>query len=84
MQYGSKFTIFVIDNKSNHFLKLFDLMKYNEMHRIIRRFGWEAVRQSGSHVIYERDEKRYPVPNHGAKEVPEGLRKRIFRDMGLE
>jgi predicted RNA binding protein YcfA (HicA-like mRNA interferase family) len=59
-------------------------MKYSEMHRIIRRCGWIEVRQSGSHVIYEKDEDRYPVPNHGAKEVPEGLRKKIFKDMGLE
>lgn len=54
------------------------------MHRIIRRFGWENIRQSGSHVIYEKDDKRFPVPNHGAKEVPEGLRKKIFKEMGLE
>lgn len=27
---------------------------------------------------------RYPVPYHGAKEMGEGLRKKIIRDMELE
>lgn len=59
-------------------------MKYSELHRIIRRNGWLEIRQSGSHVIYEKDEVVVPVPFHGAKEVPEGLRKKIWKQMGLK
>lgn len=59
-------------------------MKYTEFHRLIRRNGWVALRQSGSHVIYEKD--GYPnksVPDHGSKEIPEGLRLRLSKEMGL-
>ncbi|MDR1556483.1 MAG: type II toxin-antitoxin system HicA family toxin [Tannerellaceae bacterium] len=58
-------------------------MKYNEFHRLIKRRGWESVRQTGSHVIYEKDGIRYPVPNHGSKEIPELLRLKIAKEMGL-
>jgi predicted RNA binding protein YcfA (HicA-like mRNA interferase family) len=59
-------------------------MKYNEFHRFIRQNGWKPVRQKGtSHVIYEKDGRRYPVPDHGAKEFPEPLRLKIVKDMGL-
>lgn len=58
-------------------------MKYNEFHRFIRRQGWRVVRQAGSHVIYEKDGVTIVVPNHGAKEIPEPLRRKILRDMGL-
>lgn len=62
---------------------IFEIMKYNEFHRLIKRRGWVAVRQKGSHVIYEKEGVRYTVPNHGSKEFPEALRMRIVRDMGL-
>lgn len=58
-------------------------MKYSELHRLIRRRGWVSVRQTGSHVIYEKDNVRYPVPNHGSKEISEPLRLKITKDMGL-
>lgn len=58
-------------------------MKYNEFHRLIKRNGWLVIRQSGSHVIYEKGDRRYPVPNHGSKEIPEPLRLKIVREMGL-
>jgi mRNA interferase HicA len=41
------------------------------------------VGAEGSHYIYEKDGVRYPVPFHGAREIAEGLRKRIVKDMGL-
>ena len=44
-------------------------MKSSELHRLIVKNGWELIRVRGSHYIYEKDEKRYPVPFHGAKEV---------------
>jgi predicted RNA binding protein YcfA (HicA-like mRNA interferase family) len=48
-------------------------MKYNELHRLIHRNSWIIVRQTGSHVIYEKDGLHYPVPNHGSDEVKKGL-----------
>lgn len=60
-------------------------MKYSEFHRKIRRSksGWVYIGAEGSHYIYERNGVRYPVPYHGAKEMAEGLRRRIMKDMGL-
>lgn len=58
-------------------------MKYNEFHRLIKQRGWESVRQTGSHVIYKKGNRNYPVPNHGSKEIPEPLRLKIVKEMGL-
>jgi mRNA interferase HicA len=59
-------------------------MKSSEFHRFLRRKGWKHVRTSGSQYIYEKDGKTYPIPYHGSKEMGEGLRKRIMKDLGLE
>lgn len=84
---GRKFTTFVSSYKT----KLFDIMKYNEFHRWLRKhrdesgrdWEWTGVAE-GSHYIYkDKNGVRYPVPNHGAKEFPEGLRKKILKDMGF-
>jgi mRNA interferase HicA len=60
-------------------------MKYSELHRKIRKNKkWQYVEAQGSHYIYENENgKRYPVPYHGAKEIPEGLRKKIEKEMNL-
>jgi mRNA interferase HicA len=64
-------------------------MKYSEFHRKIpalgRKKGWKWTGEAeGSHYVYkDRDGKRYPVPFHGAKEMPEGLRRRIIKEMEL-
>lgn len=58
-------------------------MKYSEFHRKIRKSGWRYVKAEGSHYIYEKEGRYYPVPFHGAKEIGEGLRKKIVKEMGL-
>jgi mRNA interferase HicA len=59
-------------------------MKFNELHRMVQRNGWMVIRQSGSHVIYEKNGKRYPVPDHGSKELSKPLELRIKKEMGLK
>jgi len=60
-------------------------MKYSEFHRTITRSGWKFVKAVGSHYFYEKDNiLSPPIPYHGSKEMPEGLRKRIIKDMGLK
>jgi predicted RNA binding protein YcfA (HicA-like mRNA interferase family) len=59
-------------------------MKSKELHRLIVRNGWIHVRTKGSHFIYEKNGKRYPVPYHGSKEVGEGLRIKITKEMKLQ
>lgn len=53
------------------------------MHRIIRQSGWEVVRQSGSHVIYRKGQKTYPIPYHQGKELGKGLERKIIKEMHL-
>lgn len=59
-------------------------MKSSELHRKIKRNGWIFIKAEGSHYIYEKDGRKYPVPYHGAKEIGEGLRRKIMKEMGLE
>jgi len=59
-------------------------MKYTELHRLIRKNGWKCVRINGSHYIYERNGKNYPVPYHGSKEVKKGLEIVIKKEMNLK
>jgi mRNA interferase HicA len=60
-------------------------MKSSEFHRYIRRSKkWRYIEAEGSHYIYENEEGiRYPVPYHGAKEIPEPLRRRIIKEMNI-
>lgn len=58
-------------------------MKYSELHRMVIKSGWIHIRTKGSHYIYEKNGKTYPVPYHGAKEVGKGLEKKIKKHMGL-
>jgi predicted RNA binding protein YcfA (HicA-like mRNA interferase family) len=60
-------------------------VKYSEFHRKIIKNGWKFLRAEGSHYLYiKEDVISPPVPFHGAKEAPEGLRKSITKEMGLK
>ena len=64
------------------------MVKSREFHSQIlkrgKKRGWHWIKGEGdgSHRIYEdKNGIRYPVPYHGAKEMGEGLRKKIIRDI---
>jgi mRNA interferase HicA len=60
-------------------------MKYREFHSLIKRNGWKFSYAEGSHYFYIKNGVLSPsVPYHGAKEMGEGLRKKIIREMGLK
>ena len=59
-------------------------MKYDEFHRLIRTNGWEVIRQIGSHVIYRKGQRTYPVPYHQGKELGKGLERKIRKEMNLK
>lgn len=59
-------------------------MKSSELNRLILKNGWEIIRQSGSHIIYEKNGKRYTATFHGSKEVGKGLEMKIKKEMGLK
>lgn len=59
-------------------------MKYSELHRIIIKSGWHYLYARGSHYYYEKNGIiSTPVPHHGSKEIGEGLRRKIFKEMQL-
>ncbi len=59
-------------------------MKSDDFHKIVERNGWTKLRQLGSHVIYQKGARRYPVPYHRGKEIGAGLARKIMKEMGLE
>lgn len=59
-------------------------MKYKEFHRKIVSAGWKFDHAEGSHYFYVKDGIiSEPVPYHGSKEIPEPLRKKIAKGMGI-
>lgn len=59
-------------------------MKYREFHRKIISSGWKYDHAEGSHYFYIKDGKlSEPVPYHSAKEIPEPLRRKIAKGMGI-
>ncbi len=59
-------------------------MKSSELNKLILRNAWKVVRQSGSHIIYEKNGIRYAATFHGSKEVGKGLEMKIKKEMGLK
>lgn len=61
-------------------------MKYNELHRLLKKEGWLNERQSGSHIILVHPNKKEKliVPNHSSKEVKKGLLKAILKQAGIK
>lgn len=59
-------------------------MKSSELHRLIQQNGWQAIRQAGSHVIYEKGDRRISVPFHSSKEMGTGIANKFIREMELK
>ena len=58
-------------------------MKCSEFIRLAERNGWTRVRQTGSHIIFAKGKRTYPIPYHGSKEIGKGLEKKARKEMGL-
>jgi len=60
-------------------------MKYTEFHRKIERNGWVFSHAVGSHYFYLKNGiLSPPVPYHGAKEIGEGIKRKLTSVMGLK
>jgi mRNA interferase HicA len=59
-------------------------MKYSEFKRWLERQGVTFYPGKGSHLHAELNGKTSIFPNHGSKEIGEGLRLRIIKDLGLK
>ena len=82
-------------NKTNHtLLKVVFLLPLRavkpisheiiELHRKILKNKWKLLKTEGSHYIYEKEERMYPVPYHGSKEVGMGILHKIVKEMKLK
>lgn len=58
-------------------------MKYSEFRRWLRAQGATFVPAKGSHFKVYLGKRQTIFPDHGAKEIGEGLRKKILEDLGL-
>ncbi|WP_045217746.1 type II toxin-antitoxin system HicA family toxin [Desulfonatronovibrio magnus] len=46
----------------------------------VEKLGFQKVRQKGSHIRYKHaDGRMTTIPDHGAKDVPQGLLNKIVR-----
>jgi len=61
-------------------------MKFREIIKIITTDGWYLVGTVGSHQQYKHPKKpgRVTIAGKPGKDVPEGTRKSILRQAGLE
>lgn len=58
-------------------------MKYSDFKRWLARNGVEFQPGKGSHLIATINGRQTTVPFHGSKEIGEGLRRKILKDLGL-
>ncbi|MBD1825375.1 type II toxin-antitoxin system HicA family toxin [Cyanobacteria bacterium FACHB-DQ100] len=59
------------------------VMSGREVVRVFESLGWEAVRQTGSHIIMTKDEElvTLSIPDH--REVAKGTLRSLIRNAGL-
>ncbi len=60
-------------------------MKASELLRLLRKAGWYAERQKGSHIkLVHLERKDFIIfPNHGSKEIGKGLERNIKKQAGI-
>lgn len=61
------------------------ILKFKELQKILKKFGYIQVRQKGSHAIFESVDGKniLSVPNHPRKTIGKGLLKQFIRDMDI-
>jgi predicted RNA binding protein YcfA (HicA-like mRNA interferase family) len=61
-------------------------MKCSELLKLLERDGWKMISSRGSHLKMKHPFKQGTIvfPDHGAKEIGNGLEKRIRKDAGLK
>lgn len=59
-------------------------MKYSEFRRWLKSRGVSFAPGKGSHFKVVLGDHQTVFPDHGAKEMPEGLRMAIIKQLGLK
>lgn len=57
---------------------------FKTMDKVLRRLGFTAVRQKGSHVFYRHKDGRITtLPNHGSRDIARPLIRAILREVSI-
>ncbi len=60
------------------------LVNFKMMEKILRRLGFESVRQKGSHVFYRHaDGRTTTLPNHPGRDLSRPLIREILREIEI-
>ena len=60
------------------------MASFKTMDKILRRLGFDAVRQKGSHVFYRHaDGRTTTFPNHGNRDIARPLIREILREISV-
>lgn len=60
------------------------VVDFKSMDRVLRKLGFEAVRQKGSHVFYRHSDGRTTtLPNHPGRDLARPLLREILREIDL-
>ena len=55
-----------------------------EVERILKKLGFQLIRQSGSHAVYRHPDGRWTtVPLHPGKDIAKGTLRKIIKDLGI-
>ena len=60
------------------------ILNFRKFTKILNNLGYFEVRQKGSHVIFENDNKKtITVPNHPGKTLGKGLLRNYINDLNM-
>ena len=59
-------------------------MTGKEMVKLLKEYGWEVDRISGSHHIMIKGRKTLSVPVHGKKDLKKGIQQALLKEGGLK
>lgn len=60
------------------------IVDFKTMDRLLRRVGFAAVRQKGSHVFYRHaDGRTTTLPNHGGRDISRPLLREILWEISI-
>ncbi len=61
-------------------------MKCSKLYKILKKDGWYAISQKGSHIKLQHETKKGTIifPNHGSQEIGKRLEAKILKDAGIK
>lgn len=60
------------------------ILKARDIMRVLRLLGFEAMRQSGSHIFFQHSDGRTTlIPRHDREDIGRGLLRQILREIEM-